>query len=118
MEIFLSGVIAGIISGLAMGGGVILIAILTYITTYSQASLQTVNLIYYIPTAIFSVLVYRKNKNIDYKIAVKIILWGIVPTVIGAIIANNISTEVLRKIFAFYLIVVGVVVFKNSLRNN
>ena len=66
MGIFLSGVFAGIMSGLALGGGVLLIAILTYITTYSQANLQTVNLLYYIPTAIFSVFVYGKNRNIDY----------------------------------------------------
>ena len=118
MGIFLSGVFAGIMSGLALGGGVLLIAILTYITTYSQANLQSLNLIYYIPTAIFSIFVYGKNKNIDYKIAINIILWGIVPAVIGAIIANNISTEVLRKMFSFYLIMIGGIVLKKSLGKN
>lgn len=118
MGIFLSGVLAGVMSGLAMGGGVILIAILTYITTYSQASLQSVNLLYYIPTAIFSAYVYAKEKNIDFKIAGKIILWGIIPTIICAIIANKISTEILRKMFACYLIIVGFNVFRISLKNN
>lgn len=118
MGIFLSGVLAGVMSGLAMGGGVILIAILTYITTYSQASLQSVNLIYYIPTAIFSAYIYAKEKNVDFKIVAKIVLWGIVPTIICAIIANKISTEVLQKMFACYLIIVGFNVFKTSLKNN
>lgn len=118
MGIFLSGVFAGIMSGLALGGGVLLIVILTYITTYSQANLQSLNLIYYIPTAIFSIFVYAKNKNIDYKIAISIILWGIIPAITGAIIANNISTEILRKLFAFYLIIIGGIVFKKSLEKN
>lgn len=118
MAIFFSGLVAGIISGLAMGGGVVLIAILTYITTYSQASLQSVNLLYYIPTAIFSSFVYAKNKNVDFKIVGKIILWGVIPTIIGALIANKISTEILRKMFACYLIIVGFSIFRTSLKIN
>ena len=114
MAIFFSGLVAGVISGLAMGGGVVLIAILTYVTTYTQAGLQSVNLLYYIPTAIFSLAVYIKEKNVDYKVVGKIILWGIIPTIMGAIIANKISTGILRKMFACYLILVGFTVFKSS----
>jgi len=118
MAIFFSGLIAGIISGLAMGGGVVLIAILTYVTSYSQASLQSVNLLYYIPTAIISAIIYAKEKSVDFKIVGKIILWGVIPAIISAIIANKISTEILRKMFACYLVLVGFSILKNSLKNN
>lgn len=111
MQFLLSGLISGLISGLGMGGGVILIAILSYITQYSQQGLQTLNLIYYIPTAVFAIIIYFKNKQIDYKLAIKIIAWGIVPTIISAIIANIIDTSLLTKIFATYLIGVGIVIF-------
>ena len=113
----MSFLVSGLISGFGMGGGVILVAILTYITQYNQASLQTVNLFYYIPTAIFAIAVYLKHKDIDYKTAIKIILWGIIPTIITSVVANTIDTSSLRKIFAIYLIGVGVVIFIKSFRN-
>jgi len=115
MVIFFSGILAGIISGLAMGGGVVLIAILTYVTTYSQASLQSVNLLYYIPTAIFSSIVYSKDNNVDFKVVGKIVVWGIIPTIIGAIVANKVSTVILQKMFACYLILVGLAVLRDSI---
>ena len=111
MQLLLSGLISGLISGLGMGGGVILVAILTYITQYTQQGLQTLNLTYYIPTAIFAIVVYLKSKKIDYKMALKIIAWGIVPTVISAVVANVIDTSYLRKIFALYLIGIGITIF-------
>lgn len=108
MQLVVSGLISGIISGLGMGGGVILVAILTYITEYNQLGLQTMNLLYYIPTAMFAIVVYLKNKQIDYKMSFKIIVWGILPTIISAFTANIIETKYLRKIFAIYLIGIGI----------
>jgi len=116
MYFLMAGLLSGLISGLGMGGGVILIVILTYITHYTQQGLQSINLIYYIPTAIFAIVIYFKNKNIDYKIALKIILWGIVPTIIAAIVANLIDTRYLRKIFAVYLIIIGAHIFIKSFK--
>ena len=63
-----------------------------------------------IPTAIFAIIVYFKNKQIDYKSAFKIILWGIVPTVVASYVANVINTNSLRKIFAMYLISIGIAI--------
>lgn len=117
MQFLFAGLISGIISGLGMGGGVILIVILTYITQYAQQGLQTLNLIYYIPTAIIAIIVYLRNKQIDYKIALKIILWGVIPTIISAIVANIIDTRYLRKIFAIYLVGIGIVIFIKGLKN-
>lgn len=117
MQFLFSGLISGLISGLGMGGGVILIAILTYVTQYSQQGLQTLNLIYYIPTAIIAIIVYLKNKQIDYKMVGKIIAWGIIPTIISAVIANMLDTSYLRKVFAMYLIGIGGMIFIKNLNN-
>ena len=117
MQFIFSGLISGVVSGLGMGGGVILIAILSYITTYSQQSLQTLNLIYYIPTAVFAIIIYLKNRQIDYKMAFKIIACGIGPTIVTAILANTLNTQHLRKIFALYLIGIGITIFIKSIKH-
>jgi len=118
MQFIFSGLISGLISGLGMGGGVILVAILMYVTHYSQLGLQTMNLLYYIPTAIFAIVVYVKSKEIDYKMASKIIICAIVPTIISAYIANTVNTDFLRKIFAVYLIGIGVIIFVKSFKKS
>lgn len=115
MHLLFAGLISGFISGLGMGGGVILIVILTYVAQYNQRGLQTLNLIYYIPTAIFALVVYLKNKEVDYKSGIKIILWGMIPTIIGAFFANLMDINQLKKIFALYLIGVGIVIFFKSI---
>ncbi|MBQ7667840.1 MAG: sulfite exporter TauE/SafE family protein [Clostridia bacterium] len=114
MVIFLTGILAGIVSGIAMGGGIVLVTILSHLTKIPQVGLQGINLIYYVLTATFSLYVYRKDKNIDYKISRQIIFWGLLPTVIGAVVANNITTEILKKLFGFYVIVVGIIMLKKK----
>jgi len=101
------GVVSGILTGLGVGGGIILIMLLTWIGGFSQLEVQTINLIYYIPTAIFSVWVYSKEKSVNYKVGIKFLLVGVVTAIIGAIIANNIDVDILRKLFSIYLIVIG-----------
>ena len=86
------------------------------ITDYAQQSLQTLNLIYYIPTALFALIIYFKNKNLDYKIGFKIILWGIIPTIVSAFVANIMDTSILRKFFAIYVIAIGCIILLKSLK--
>ena len=59
----LIGVVAGIFSGIGMGGGTILIFLLTIFAKMEQHIAQATNLIYFIPTAISAIIVNYKNKN-------------------------------------------------------
>lgn len=107
---FISGILAGVFTGFGLGGGVILVAILSYVTSYSQVELQSINLIYYVPAAAFSIVVYMRDKNIDYKVAFKIVAYGMIPATSCAIIANKINIGILRKLFAIYLIIIGIII--------
>ena len=59
------GIVAGIVSGTGMGGGTILIFLLTFMLGIEQHIAQATNLIFFIPTAIVAIIVNLKNKNID-----------------------------------------------------
>jgi len=113
---FVCGLISGILTGFGVGGGLILIMLLTWLGGFSQLEVQTINLIYYIPTAIFSVWVYSKEKSVSYKVGVKFLSIGIIAAIIGAIVANNIDVNMLRKLFSIYLIIIGgyFLFFKNK----
>ena len=62
LQILIGG-LSGIFSGIGMGGGTILIFLLTTFAGLEQHIAQATNLIYFIPTAISAIIVNYKNKN-------------------------------------------------------
>ena len=106
--LFLVGLISGIISGMGIGGGVILIPALTLIFGFEQKIAQNINLLYFIPTAIIAIFVHSKNKTIEKQGLFKIIIFGIIGAIFGSIIAINLNGEILRKIFGWFLLVMGI----------
>ena len=106
--IILLGIISGIISGMGVGGGTILITSLVFLLNVSQHTAQCTNLYYFIPTAISALIVHIKNKNIDFNVSWKIILFGVLGALLGSFVAIKISTDILRKIFGVFLLFMGI----------
>lgn len=106
-EIFI-GFIAGIISGLGMGGGTILILLLTLFAGIEQHIAQATNVIFFIPTAIAAIFIFIKNKKINFKIGLSICLFGIIGAGIGAILSSKMEVNILRKFFGSFLIVIAI----------
>lgn len=114
----LFGSISGIISGMGMGGGTFLIFFLTYFLQVNQYVAQSVNLIYFIPTSITSVIVNYKNKNIDFKIAIYISLIGIIGAFLGVKLSLYINVFLLRKIFGLFLLIIGIYEIYTLIKEN
>lgn len=108
MEKILIGIISGIISGMGMGGGTVLIFLLTTVTNMEQHIAQATNLIFFIPTSIAAIIVNIKNKNVDLKLATTISIAGVVGAIIGAIISNNLDVKTLRKIWGYFLAIIAI----------
>ena len=104
----LIGVFSGIFSGIGMGGGTILIFLLTTFAGLEQHIAQATNLIYFVPTAISAIIVNYKNKNIDTNLAVFISICGVIGAVIGAKISVNTDVQKLKKIFGFFLAIIAI----------
>ena len=121
----LTGFISGIVSGTGMGGGTILILCLSIFLGIDQKTSQATNLIFFIPTSIAAIYVNIKEKNINFKVAKIIIFWGIIGAIIGAIIAQKMDTNLLKKSFGVFLAFIAIheiyVIFKmykNKKNNN
>ena len=104
----LIGIVSGIVSGTGMGGGTILIFLLTFMLGIEQHTAQATNLIFFIPTSIVAIIVNLKNKNVDLKLAIIISIFGILGAIIGANIALNIDVGFLRKAFGVFLAVIAI----------
>ena len=108
MKEILIGAISGIFSGVGMGGGTILIFLLTTFLALEQHIAQATNLIYFIPTAITAIIVNYRNKNVETKLAIFISVCGIIGAIIGATISVNINVDILRKLFGVFLAVIAI----------
>lgn len=104
----LIGLVSGIVSGTGMGGGTILIVLLTFVMGMEQHVAQATNLIFFIPTSIVAIIVNLKNKNIDIPLAIIISVFGILGAIIGANISINIDVGILRKCFGIFLAIIAI----------
>lgn len=106
MKEILVGIISGVFSGVGMGGGTILIFLLTIFAGLEQHIAQATNLIYFVPTAISAIIVNYKNKNIDKKLAIFMSGCGIIGAIIGSFISIKLDVQKLRKSFGFFLVII------------
>lgn len=108
MAEILMGLVSGIVSGTGMGGGTILIFLLTFIMGIGQHIAQATNLIFFIPTSIVAIIVNLKNKNIDMPLAIIISVFGILGAIVGANISINIDVKILKKCFGVFLAIIAI----------
>ena len=105
---FIVGIISGIFTGLGLGGGSVLILFLTLFFNIEQHVAQSTNLVFFITAAIVSIFINFKNKTINFKNSIFIIIFGIIGAFIGANISKNLDVTILRKCFAIFLLLVAV----------
>lgn len=108
MREIIIGLISGIVSGTGMGGGTILIFLLTFMCGLEQHIAQAINLIFFIPTSIVAIIVNIKNKNINLKVATIISIFGILGAIIGANLSVHTDVQTLRKFFGSFLAIIAI----------
>lgn len=105
---FIAALLTGVFASLGVGGGMILIIYLTVFGGFDQLAAQGINLIYFIPIAILSVLIHSKNNLIEWKKIIPSIIIGVIFAAAGTYAAEHIGSPVLKKIFAVFILLIGV----------
>ncbi len=106
--IFIITLIAGIFSGMGIGGGTILVVGITMFLNKAQLFAQGVNILTFIPIAIVAVIIHIKNNNIDFKSIVTFLPFGVVGTFVGSMIAFYIDDKYLRYGFGGFILLFGI----------
>lgn len=107
MKEVIIGIISGMVSGIGMGGGTVLILLLTMFMNTEQHIAQATNLIFFVPTSISAIIMNIKEKNINLNIGIKVAIFGVIGAIVGSMISNKLEVNVLRKYFGFFLAAVG-----------
>lgn len=113
----IAGFLSGIISGMGIGGGMILIPALVFFLGLSQHEAQAINLWYFLPTAFISLCVHVKNKNVEFKKILLIIISGILASLFGAYLALRTEPVMLRRAFGIFLGIFGAKEIYNGFTN-
>lgn len=105
MLAFIFAVIAYVLAGLGLGGGILFIPLMVNFLKMSQTDAGYLSLIAYIPAAITICFLSRNFKTI-YRVA-RLIPFGILGAIIGAVLAKNINVDVLKGFYSVFMIAFG-----------
>ncbi|MDD4699909.1 MAG: sulfite exporter TauE/SafE family protein [Oscillospiraceae bacterium] len=109
--ISLAGLLSGMAGAMGLGGGGVLLIYLTVFAGAEQLNAQGINLIFFIPIAILSMIIYAKNGQINWGVVIKTALCGLIGAFAGSFFAGFIGGELLSKLFACMLVILGVYEF-------
>jgi uncharacterized membrane protein YfcA len=99
--------LAGLLGSMGMGGGGILVIFLALYTQLPQATVQGINLLFFIPIAVFSVIIYQKDRLIKWRVVIPFTAVGVFASVFGAHLSNSIDDIWLRRGFGVLLLIMG-----------
>jgi uncharacterized membrane protein YfcA len=104
------GLAAGVFGGMVgLGGGVIMIPALIYFLGMSQIEAQGTSLAVMLPpVGLFAVMNYYKAGHLNFKYALLIAIAFTIGGYFGSKIALNLPISMVKKIFAFALIIIAV----------
>jgi len=105
---FLCGLGAGILSAWGVGGGTLLLLVMTLFLGVDQQSAQGINLLFFLPTAAGALVCHWKNGHLDKPTLRSAVPIAVATALLGAWLATAIDIDLLRRPFGVYLLASGV----------
>lgn len=99
------GTVLGFLSGLGIGGGSLLILWLTLVLGMEQEAARTMNLLFFLPSALVAICFRRKQGVLNRKTVLPAAIAGCGAAALFSLI--HMDTVLLKKLFGGLLIVTG-----------
>ena len=109
MIAFFVGFVSFLFAAIGLGGGFLLIPLITSFFGIDQMQAQYVSLLVYIPAAVGVIVLCIKKKNAEFRKIIPLIPIGMAGAICGGFIALNMNTILLKKIYSIFLIIVGAI---------
>lgn len=115
--IIIASVLGGVIGGMGMGGGTLLIPLLTLCAGLEQHLAQSINLIAFIPMSVVALVIHKKNGYVCFKKSAPIACAALIGAVCGSLAAGYVGGYVLRSVFGAFLTVLGIIQTVKTVRS-
>ena len=112
----IAGIVGGIIGGMGMGGGTLLIPILTIFCSVAQHQAQAINLISFIPMAIVALIIHIKNGLVIFKNSFLIIISGAITCAGGCFLSKILGGDLLKRGFGAFLLILSIFQFVSDVK--
>ena len=100
-------IVLGFLAGLGVGGGRLLMLWLTAVVNMDYAVAKTVNLLFFLPTALITTFSHKKQGSVDLRKILPAIICACISAGIFSRIGKYIDTTLLKKLFGGILILTG-----------
>ncbi|MCM1043544.1 MAG: sulfite exporter TauE/SafE family protein [Corallococcus sp.] len=110
MQIFLLilfGFLSGVIGGMGMGGGTLLVPLLSFLDL-EQKAVQAINLISFLPMCVVALVLHGKNGLVKKRGVLWIIIPAVISAVAGALLTQGAQNKTLKICFGAFIVLVGV----------
>lgn len=112
----LCGIAGGILGGMGMGGGTLLIPLLTAVCGVKQSAAQGVNLLCFLPMSLVALGVHAKNGLLKKEGLAFLTLPALLFSALASFAAAYLPDAALSKGFGFFLIVLSLFQFAAAIR--
>ena len=103
----LVGCALGFLSGLGVGGGSLLMLWLTLVAKLSHGSARSINLLFFIPSALIASVFRWKQGALDIKKIIPAIIAGCITAAIFSILSKQLEIALIQKFFGILLLFTG-----------
>ena len=104
----ITGTVLGTLAGLGVGGGTLLVLWLTLVLHMQTQQARIINLLFFIPCAVISTLIRRKQGAVDFKLLLPGIIAGCLSAAAFSVIGRNLDLAILKKLFGILLLLTGI----------
>lgn len=104
---FVCGFGAAVISAWGVGGGTLLLLVMTLFLGVDQRTAQGINLLFFLPTALSALVCHWRGGYLNTPVLKAAIPAAIPMALLGAWIAASVDTALLRRPFGIYLLLSG-----------
>lgn len=105
--IIIVGAVLGLLSGLGVGGGSLLILWLTLIVQMPQATARSINLLFFLPTALIASFFRWKRGKLEFQKILPAMLGAVVAAILFTWISRHLNSDSLRAPFGILLLITG-----------
>lgn len=105
--ILILGTVLGFLSGIGIGGGSLLILWLTIVLDVPQSAARSINLLFFIPSALIACFFRWRQGTLDIKTVLPAVIAGCISAAVFSWLGTILDVNLLKKLFGGILVITG-----------
>lgn len=102
------------LSAWGVGGGTLLLLFMTLILGFDPRTAQTINLLYFLPTAAMALIQHAKNGYLDRTTLKDTVPPAVVSALLCAFLALSVDVSLLRRPFGVFLLISATILLRQE----